>query len=178
MQNIVAAYEKHKNLKLAADELGMKWQSLYLELRKLGVAVTGDKTRYGSDKDRLASWAESEFVRLVPHAKSQNDLQYQAKVDFKVGEEAVDVKCSTLKQSSKNFASRRWAFSVKKQELSSTFFVCFGKLDDGYKIFMIPTEIARHYQTVSIAETGNSKWSQFEVTPQDLSDFFKQLLAA
>lgn len=50
------AYEKHKNLKLAAEELGIKWQYLYVILRKEGVAVCGDKSRYGSDKDRLAEF--------------------------------------------------------------------------------------------------------------------------
>lgn len=45
--NAVEAYEKHKNLKLAAIEVGMPWQMLYVHLRKLGVPVTGDKARYG-----------------------------------------------------------------------------------------------------------------------------------
>ena len=58
MNNIQSVYEKHKNLKLAANELGVKWQTLYVQLRNRGVPITGDKSRYGSDKDRLAARAE------------------------------------------------------------------------------------------------------------------------
>ena len=72
--DIAAAYNKHKNLKLAADELGVKWQTLYVQLRKLNIPVTGDKLKYGSNRDRLAARAEIEFQRLVPFAINQNKV--------------------------------------------------------------------------------------------------------
>lgn len=174
---IVEAYEKHKNLKLAADELGMKWQSLYVELRKAGVAVTGDKARYGSDKDKLAATAELEFKRLVPFAQDQNSGKFQSKFDFLVGVEKVDIKASTAHQGSKQFKAKRWAFSVKKQEFCADFIVCFAMLDVGYRIFLIPGECVRHYQTVSISSESNakSKWLQYEVQQHELSEFFTQL---
>jgi len=34
--DIAAVYEKHKHLKLAADELGMPWQTLYRQLKAAG----------------------------------------------------------------------------------------------------------------------------------------------
>lgn len=92
----VEAYQRHKNLKLAANELGIAWQTLYVHLRKAGVAVTGDKTRYGSDTDRLAAKAEDMFEALVPGAVNHNREQWQPKVDFTVGAVAVDVKASRL----------------------------------------------------------------------------------
>lgn len=174
---IKEAYEKHKNLKLAAAELGMKWQSLYVQLRKAGIAVTGDKARYGSDKDRLAAQAELEFKRLVPFAKDQNIEKFQSKFDFLVGKEKVDIKASNEHQGSKQFKAKRWAFSVKKQEFCADFIVCFAMNEFGYRVFLIPGECVRHYQTISISteENSRSKWRQYEIEPCDLAEFFNSL---
>jgi len=176
---IIEAYEKHKNLKLAADELGMKWQNLYVELRKAGVQVTGDKMRYGSDKDKLAARAEVEFLRLVPFAQDQNKCEFQSKFDFLVGNEKVDIKASNPRQGSKQFKATRWAFSVKKQEFCADFIVCFAMMDSGYRLFLVPGEMVRNYQTISISTEKNtkSKWLQYEVQPHDLSEFFSQLIS-
>lgn len=38
-----SVYDKYKNLKLAAEELGIKWQLLYTYLRSANHPVTGDK---------------------------------------------------------------------------------------------------------------------------------------
>lgn len=171
--NIREAYERHKNLKLAAAELGMPWQSLYVHLRKAGVPVTGDKARYGSDKDRLAAASEMEFEKLVPFAKNQNKDRFQAKCDFLVGKEKVDVKCARLRQGCKRFKARRWSFSIKKQELLADFMVCFAMLDSGsYRLLLVPGELIRNYQTISIPENGKSKWLQYEVTASELTEFF------
>jgi len=172
--SIKEVYEKHQNLKLAADELGVKWQTLYVQLKKQGVPITGDKSRYGSDKDRLAAMAELEFKRLVPFAINQNEVKFQSKLDFIVGNHGVDIKASKLNQGSKNFAALRWSFSVKKQEFCADFVVCFAMLEAGYRIFLIPGEMVRHYQTISISEKGKSKWLQFEISSSDLYEFFHE----
>lgn len=176
--SIKTVYEKHKNLKLAADELGIKWQTLYVQLRKAGVPVTGDKMRYGSDKDRIASMAELEFIKLVPFAKNQNEIKFQSKFDYLVGNEKVDIKASRPAQGSKNFKATRWAFSVKKQEFCADFIVCFAMCDIGYRLFLIPGELVRNYMTISISTNNNSKskWLQYEVVPDDLYDFFTELI--
>lgn len=174
--NIEYVYLKHKNLKHAAAELGIKWQTLYVQLRKAGIPVTGDKSRYGSDKDRLAAMAEMEFKKLVPFCISKNEEEFQAKIDFMVGSEKVDIKASKLNQGSKRFAALRWAFSVRKQEFCADFIVCFAMLETvGYRVFLIPGELVRHYQTISISRDGKSKWLQYEVQPNELSEFFAQL---
>ena len=175
---IKTAYARHMNLKLAASELGMKWQNLYVNLRRLGVPVVGDKARYGSDKDRLAAKAELEFTKLVPFAEDQNNIKFQSKFDFLVGNEKVDIKASKLNQGSRNFSALRWSFSVKKQEFCADFIVCFAMLDIGYRIFLIPGELVRNYQTISISEKGNSKWLQYEISSNELSEFFKELLVS
>ena len=169
------AYEKHKNLKLAANELGMKWQTLYVQLRKFGIPVTGDKLKYGSDSDRLAARAEIEFGRLVTFAISQNEEKFQAHFDFLVGNEKVDVKSSRLHQGSKRFPALRWSFSVKRQEFCANFIVCFAMKEIGYRILLIPGELVRNYMTISVSEKGKSKWLQYEVTPDELSEFFDDL---
>lgn len=177
MQSMIAAYEKHKNLKLAANELGMKWQNLYVQLRKFGTPIIGDKARYGSDKDRLAAQVESEFQKLVPNAVNQNGLRYQSKFDFLIGKEKVDIKSANAKQGSKRFDAKRWAFSVKKQEFCADFVVCFAMKEVGYRLFLIPGELVRNYQTVSISvnQESKSKWIQYEIEPNELADFFNQL---
>lgn len=176
--DVIKAYEKHKNLKLAANELGMKWQTLYVALRKLGVPVTGDKARYGSDRDRLAAQAELEFKRLVPFAQCQNDIKFQSKFDFLVGKEKIDIKAATARQGCKRFIAKRWAFSVKKQEFCADFIICFAMMETGYRLFLIPGECVRNYQTISIstAQASKGKWLQYEISQIDLVEFFEALI--
>lgn len=176
--SIEQAYQKHKNLKLAAEELGIKWQTLYVQLRKAGIPVTGDKTRYGSDTDRLAAMAELEFKNLVPFASDQNSIKFQSKFDFLVGSEKVDIKASRLNLGNKKFAAKRWAFSVKKQEFCADFIVCFAMHEHDYRIFLIPGELVRNYQTISIAENkdSKSKWLQYEVSKSELTEFFEEII--
>lgn len=177
MEEEIRVYEKHKNLKIAANELGVKWQSLYVRLKKAGVPVVGDKARYGCDKDRLANKAESIFQSLVPNAISQNDIKFQSKVDFMVGDKKIDVKCSNLNQGLKSSPLKRWAFSVKKQEFIADFLVCFAFIGsvDSYKLLLIPGELIRKYQSISISENLNSKWLDYQIDPDEINDFFVDL---
>lgn len=172
----VAAYRKHKNLKLAALDVGIPWQATYVHLRNAGEPVTGDKVRYGSDKDRLAAKGEQIFKSLVPDAADHNDIKYQSKIDFAVRGYGVDVKTSSLKLSNKSCKLRRWAFSMKKQEMLADFFVCICIGDDGelFKVMLIPGEIVRKYSCISLSEAG-SKWDDYVVDPGSLDEFFKSL---
>lgn len=173
---VIESYNRLKNLKLVGVELGIPWQTVYVQLRKADVPVTGDKSRYGSATDRLAVKAENEFHSLVPFAKNNNQMKYQAKVDFSVNGVGVDVKGATLKQGCKRFAARRWAFFVRKQEQVAEFIVCFAFLDDGnYRVFLIPGEMIHYYQSISISENGKSKWLDYEINPNELKPFFKEI---
>ncbi len=174
-QICINAYDKYKNLKLAANEIGIKWQDLYVILKKEGVKVTGDKARYGSETDKLAAKGEKIFSDLVPDAKNLNKEQYQSKIDFDVFGYGVDVKTSNLNKSNSKAKSKRWAFSVKKQELIADFFVGIA-LEDGIldKVYLIPCEIAKHYQTISVSENG-SKWDDYLIEPNDVLGFFRSL---
>ena len=175
----IESYARLKNLKLVAAEIRVSWSTVYLWLREAGVAVSGDKARYGSDKDRLAASAEAEFQRLVPFAENQNDGKFQSKVDFKVHSLSVDVKAAHLVQGMKRSPnSWRWAFSVKKQELSADFIACFAYTDSAYRLLLIPGELVRNYQTIALSQNVASKWWDYEVQPNDLSSFFNSLKAS
>jgi len=165
------------NLKLAANELGVAWQSLYVRLKKLGEPITGDKLRYGTDRDRLGALGESEFLRLVPFATNKNAGQYQSKYDFDVIDQKVDVKASRPRQLNKKFGAKSWSFSFKKQSLICDFICCFCMAEDRSikHVLLVPSEFFKGLQTVSVSCEGNSKWLDYEIATDDLAAFFTAL---
>jgi hypothetical protein len=177
MNSEVLAYRKHINLKLAAAELGIAWQTLYVRLKRLGEPVTGDKLRYGTDRDRLGALGEAEFHRLVPFAQSGNDAVWQAKVDFVVAGWPVDVKASRPRQLNKRYPAKSWAFSFKKQSLVCDFICCFCMDDDRtvVHVLLVPSEFFAGLQTVSVSCNGWSKWLDYQIEPDQLAPFFKAL---
>jgi hypothetical protein len=177
MQASIDAYQKHMNLKLAADEIGVPWQTVYVHLKKAGIPVVGDKLRYGSDRDRLAAMAENKFLELVPFAKGMNLTQYQAKYDFEAGDFKVDVKASRPHQPNKKYPSTCWSFSFKKQSLVCDFIVCFcfSEESDLIHTLLVPKEFFVGLQTVSVTCNGRSKWLDYEVEAKSMADFFGAL---
>ena len=174
----ITAYEKHKNLKIAANEIGIKWQTLYVRLRKNNIQVTGDKTKYGSMSDKIGARAERDFGKLVPKAIDQNESKFQAPIDFIVNGVTVDVKASQRRIGNKKFKTERWAFSIKKQESSCDFFVfmAYTKNHESLeKVFLVPGDMCRFLTSISITCSGSSKWNDYEVDPNDLSDFFEDI---
>jgi hypothetical protein len=81
----------------------------------------------------------------------------------------VDVKSSTLR-------SGRWAFSLKKQELTADFFACFAYSDDGsYTLLLVPGDVCRMYQSMSISVRTRTKWWDYQILPYELRGFFLAL---
>lgn len=179
MEDIATVYKRHMNLRAAAAELGIKWQALYYRLKIAGVPVTGDKLRYGSDRDRLAHLAESEFQRLVPAARACNESSWQAKIDFVVRGHGVDVKSSMPRKLNKKYERESWAFSVKKQSFTADFIVCFCMNEQKLAeyVLLIPSEFFAGLQHVSITRRGKSKWLDYSVPPEELGQFFDSLPA-
>ena len=170
------AYAKHKNLKLAAIEIGMKWQTLYCRLKAQGVAVTGDKLRYGADRDKLGVYGEQLFQSIVPFAQNANNNQFQSKVDFDVNGLKVDVKAGMPRQLNKKFSALAWSFSFKRQTLHADFIVCFC-LDEQKAIehiLLVPKEFFNGLQTVSVSRKGYSKWFDYKIEQHELLEFFKE----
>lgn len=177
IEKCVEAYQRNRNLKIAANEVGIPWQTLYVHLKKAGEPVTGDKLKYGSSKDRLAAKSEQLFVQYVPQAKDMNAKKFQSKIDFDVNGYGVDVKSSSLKLSGHKCSVKRWAFCIKKQEMLADFFVCIGFDEEGEKhvlTLLIPGEIARKYTSISLSSRGG-KWSDYQVDIADLKSFFDSL---
>ena len=175
LEKCVEAYSRLKNLKLVGDELGIRWQTVYVHLRKSGVKVTGDKARYGSVTDRLATRAERLFASAVPFAVDSNNEKFQAAIDFTVLGWDVDVKASRC--ISHKGDAPRWAFCINKQKDKADFFALYAlDLDLNVKyVFLIPNEIATTSASISIPASLKSKWADYMVEESDLAPFFEQL---
>ena len=182
IQVLCDTYDKYKNLKLAAQDLGIGWQTLYWNLTRVGHPVTGDKERYGSPTDKMANSLEKHFKKLIPYAEDFNEDLHQSPIDFLVKGLSVDIKSSTKKDGYKNNprknASFRWAFSTKVQEKSSDFMVmfCMSGFDcESYgeveRILLVPKEFYKNKQSISVSCT-KSKWYEFEVSEKELKEFF------
>jgi hypothetical protein len=177
-EQCIEAYQKHEQLFAAAEELKIPWQTLYSRLKKAGFSVTGNKSKWGSVKDRFAAQGEAEFKRLVPSAEDQNESQYQSKVDFFVYGIKVDVKSAKSKKSNSNYASKRWAFSLKKQIEEADFYVLFCYNEEGNFLqdcYLIPRDMIIGLQTISIPLSSKSKWHCFRIDEETLSDFFLEM---
>lgn len=176
IEKMIDAYDRHKNLKIAAMELDISFQTLYWHLKKAGVSVSGDKERYGSEKDRFGAKAERLFAELIPYARDNNKRQFQAKVDFIVGEMLVEVKASKRQCLGVGKGGDRWSFSIKKQLCECDFFVmfAFSPKGDFEKLFLIPAELIASKTTISISVNGSSKWHSYEVSKKDLQSFFME----
>ena len=180
-----SVYCKYMNLKLAASELGIPWQTLYYHLRLNDIPVLGDKDRYGSATDKLASYTEALFQKTVPSAMNHNMDKFQASLDFSVCGVKVDVKSSTKKDGYKNNPNKnpafRWAFSSKVQEKFADFMVCYcfsGESCEDHgnveMILLIPKEFFKNKQSISVS-CNNSKWYEFTVSESELKEFFENL---
>lgn len=172
-----AAYSKHKNLKLAADEIGMKWQTLYCKLKSQGVSVCGDKLKYGTDRDKLGALGESIFQSIIHFAQNCNSKEFQSKVDFFVNGKKVDVKTSLPRQLNKRFKALSWSFSFKRQSIIADYIVCFC-LDEDKKIehiLLVPSEFFHGLKTISVSRIGTSKWLDYAVDKNDLVEFFSNI---
>lgn len=182
IEKCAESYSRLKNLKLVAEEVGIPWQTVYVHLKRAGIPVCGDKKSYGSTTDKLAAKFELRFKNSVPFAIDNNSSQYQAKIDFFVGEYSVDVKCSKLQksgrqQSGKSYSSR-WAYCISKQKKVADFFVLYAINDDEevVHVFLMPKEIAITATTISIPESMKSKWADYKVEERDLRTFFEALV--
>lgn len=175
IETMKAAYDKHKNLKIAASEIGMKWQTLYWYLKRENYPIVGDKSAYGSAKDKFAARAESDFKRIVPMATDMNKETYQSKYDFKINGLKIDIKASNLNHGINGSKYMRWAFSLRRQEMFADFVVGMAyKNNELCKLFLFPSEQIRFRQTITISERGSKRWSEFEISDIDLKEFFER----
>ena len=98
-------YSKTPNIKIVANKTGIKWQTVYWYLKKAGINVKGDKSTYGSVKDKFAHNGEEYIQKILPSAINQNLFSYQPKIDFIIGNKTLEVKSSKFL-----IKDRRWNF--------------------------------------------------------------------
>lgn len=177
IEKMKLAYEKHKNLKLAAKELNINFHTLYWNLKKNGVSVSGDKERYGSEKDRFGVHAEKLFSQIVPYAVDMNSKKFQAKCDFDVNGILVEVKAAKRQMLGVGNGGDRWSFNIKRQITECDFYVFFAFSVEKIleKIFLIPADVICGKTTVSISANGTSKWHPYEVSSDDLLNIFDSI---
>lgn len=179
----IDSYSRLKHLKLTADEVGIPWQTVYVHLKKAGIPVVGDKSRYGSVTDRFATKAELRFKESVKFAVDNNESEFQSSVDFSVLGYTVDVKAAALKDSHFNkrkgkYDAPRWGFCINKQRDTADFFVLYAYDKDGESVehvFLLPNEIATAKTTISISASLKSKWADYKIEESELPDFFASI---
>jgi hypothetical protein len=172
----VQEYHQTPNIKIVADKTGIKWQTVYWYLKKAGLEVKGDKSIYGSIKDRFAHNGEKYIEKILPSAINQNLFSFQPKVDFKINNKGLEVKSSKFIMKDK-----RWTFSLKKQRKIADYFILLAFDSEGKEViyhFMIPNELLiNSLKTISIAEYVNkSKWKDFLISKNDLIEFFEKTI--
>lgn len=177
IDEMIDSYERHKNLKKSAQELGMCFQTLYWNLKKAGVSCSGDKEIYGCSKDRFGAVGELEFQKIVPYAENQNKKQYQPKIDFLINGVKFEIKSAKRQSLGIGAGGDRWSFSIKKQVEDADFFVLFGFSKDGdvESIFLVPAELIASKTTISISCNGSSKWNSYSLSRDELSSAVKQI---
>ncbi len=171
------SYSRLKNLKLVEKETFIPWQTVYWHLKKAGINVMGDKSLYGSSKDKFAHIGEQSFNKLIPYAENQNLVSFQPKIDFIVKGYGVEIKSAKFTSSGKN---KRWAFSLKKQNKVADFFILMAFNELGNEIlhyFLIPNELLRkEMQTISVPQNINhTKWKDFLISKEELKEFFDMM---
>jgi hypothetical protein len=177
IDEMIESYGRHKNLKIASDELGMNFQTLYWHLKKAGISCSGDKERYGSAKDRFGAAAELEFQKIIPYAEDQNKTRFQPKVDFLVNGVKFEIKSAKRQCLGVGAGGDRWSFSIKKQIEEADFFVLFGfsRSGDVESIFLVPAELIASKTTVSVSCNGSSKWHDYSLSKEGLAAAVREI---
>lgn len=169
-------YAEHQRLHTVGEVLGIPWQTVCWWLKKEGVSVTGNKARYGGNSDKIAVIGENLFGKLGTDAINQNNLQFQSKYDYILGDLKIDIKTGFLRDQKGRGNSKitRWAFCTKVQQ-KADYLICYclsGTLDE-YRveyILLIPAEFIGEIQTISVSPR-NSKWLNFTVSEDELKSF-------
>lgn len=172
------SYARLKNLKLVAKEINIPWQTVYWWLKKVGVEVVGDKSRYGGSSDSVGLVGETLFKKLFPEAIYENDSKFQAKCDFTLHGLRVDIKTSSLRENKVRGGGTidRWGFNCYSDEINKIdFFVCFCLSRDSTsvdKILLLPSEMVTTKTGGLSVSPRASKWDDFAVTEKELVEFF------
>lgn len=172
-------YARNQSINEVVAETGLPWHVAYIYLKKAKALNIETRLVSGSANDRMGAWYESEFRRLVPSARSQNDVKAQNSIDYLVGAAKIEIKSSSLY--THGGGTQHWKFRVfcsKTRTRNADYYVCFGRLDaenlKNYALFIFPAELLTG-GNVTVRLDGNNYWSQFKIEPDDVQAFFDTL---
>ena len=180
VDKMISLYSEDQNLKIVASKLDIPWQTVYWWLKKEGISVTGNKSKYGCLKDRIGVIGENMFKEVFPDAVDQNKLSFQPEFDFLLKDFKLDVKTSfprDMKCRNSSGVKYRWGFNTRRQQ-EADFIIGYcltGNVDDWKleHIMLIPNEFLQEIQTISIScdQRTRSKWMDFKVEEHELIEF-------
>lgn len=179
VDKIISLYSEDHNLKVVADKMDIPWQTIYWWLKKEGVSVSGNKSKYGGLKDKIGLIGENLFKESFPAAEDQNELSFQPEFDFLLGGLRLDVKTSFPRdmKARTTGVKYRWGFNTRRQQ-EVDFIICYclnGDVDSWelQHILLIPNEFLQGIQTISVSceQRTRSKWMDMKVRNEELVEF-------
>jgi hypothetical protein len=178
-EKCVEIYRRNQDIGEVASETGLPWHIAYIHLKRAKVLNIETRLVSGAPNDQMGAWYEREFRRLVPSARSQNDVKAQNKVDYLVGAAKVEIKSSSLY--THGGGMQHWKFRVfspRTRLRNADYYVCFGRLDtkdlNNYAVFLFPAEVLT-VGNVTVRLDGQNLWSQFKIETGELQPFFDTL---
>jgi hypothetical protein len=146
-----------------ARRIGSTPGAVGYHLYKAGVTLTGDKLRYGCERDRQARKAELFVLSQLDGAIDHNAAQFQPKMDATYRGFRIEVKSSVLQH---HTGQLLLSFMVEKQPHLADLFVCVGyfRNDDDVPlaVYVVPGHLAPRW-CIKITLTGRSKYERFRV---------------
>lgn len=181
-ERCIAAYRNTRDIDAACAQARVHKITMFKILQYNRLLRPEDGTRYGSMGARLGASAELEFSRLVPAAKSMNDMvanNYPG-YDFHVHGWRVSVKAfSPLTIKGRISTRARWqAVMVKHESDRQTvdLFCIFlarekGKLiqDTIYTTYLVPSQLLAGRKSLNKTDRLACELDTFEVAPRKLA---------
>lgn len=176
IDEVLDSYKRLGSIPAVTQETGCPPYIVFKWLKFRKMLKPTDGMKYGSASSKKGFEAEVEFKKLVPFAMPANEhLQSNCpSFDFDINGCSVDVKLSGIR------SGKRYEFKTSgRKHFSCDFYVVFcltgESISEGYRLLVIPAEIADTVGAISIAE--KSKYWDFEIQPTELAEFFSDYLA-
>lgn len=176
IEEVLDSYQRLGSIPAVTQQTGCPPYIVFKWLKFRKMLKPTDGMKYGSASSKKGFEAETEFKKLVPFAMNANEnLQNNCpSYDFDINGTTVDVKLSGIRKGGK------YEFKTSgRKHFSCDFYVVFcltgESITEGYRLLVIPAEIADTVGAISIAE--KSKYWDFEIAPAELAEFFSDYLA-
>jgi len=161
--DLAAMYAETPSVVEIARRIGSTPGAVGYHLYKAGVTLTGDKLRYGCERDKQARKAELFVLSQLNGAVDHNAAQFQPKTDVTYRGFRIEVKSSVLQHRRGQLIL---SFMVEKQPHIVDLFVCVGYFNSNddvpLTVYVIPGHLAPRW-CIKITLTGRSKYERFRI---------------